>query len=122
VAEPERVLALRQSAAEVHVAPAVADYAVRLARATRDLSGAGVREPLSGALAVGASPRASIFLVRAARARALLDGRRFATPHDVKRVAPDVLRHRMLLSYEAEADGVTPEAVVDAVLATVETP
>jgi MoxR-like ATPase len=71
---------------------------------------------------VGGSPRASIFLLRAARARALLDGRSFATPHDVKRMAPDVLRHRVLVTYEAEADGVTPEAVVDAVLSAVETP
>jgi len=73
-------------------------------------------------VALGASPRASIYLLRAARARALLDGRRFATPHDVKRVAPDVLRHRVVLTYEAEADGVTPEAVVDSVLASVEIP
>jgi len=60
--------------------------------------------------------------VRAARARALLDGRDFATPHDVKRVAHEVLRHRVLLTYEAEADGVRPEAIVEAVLAAVETP
>ena len=71
---------------------------------------------------MGASPRASIFLERAARARALIDGRRFATPHDVKRVAPDVLRHRLILSYEAEADGITADAVIDALLASVETP
>ena len=55
-------------------------------------------------------------------ARALLDGRRHATPHDVKRVALDVLRHRMVVSYEAEADGVGPDAVVAAILASVETP
>jgi MoxR-like ATPase len=60
--------------------------------------------------------------VRAAKARALLDGRDFATPFDVKRIAPDVLRHRIVLSYEAEADGARPEQVVDAVLAAVETP
>jgi MoxR-like ATPase len=60
--------------------------------------------------------------VRAAKARALLEGRDFATPFDVKRCAPDVLRHRIVLSYEAEADGVRPERIVDAVLAAVETP
>jgi MoxR-like ATPase len=60
--------------------------------------------------------------VRAARARAFLDHRDFVTPHDVKRVAPDVLRHRILLSYEAEADGVTADAVVAALLSAVETP
>ena len=60
--------------------------------------------------------------MRAARARALLDGRTFATPHDVKRVAPAVLRHRLLLSYEAEADGVTADAVIDGLLGSLETP
>jgi MoxR-like ATPase len=128
VTDAATVRQLREEAARVHVAPQVADYAVRLARATRDPALAGARlpapdaRPAAGAVAVGASPRASIFLVRAARARALLDGRRYATPHDVKRVAPDVLRHRVILSYEAEADGVSRDAVVDAVLAAVETP
>ncbi len=75
-------------------------------------------EPLS----LGASPRASIYLVRAARARALLSGRRFVTPHDVKRVAPDVLRHRLVVSYEAEADGIASDDVVEAVLASTPSP
>ena len=119
---------LREQAAAVHVAPAVAEYAVRLARATREPALAGAQlakpesRPAAGAVAVGASPRATIFLVRAARARALLDGRSYATPHDVKRVAPDVLRHRVLLSYEAEADGIRPEDVVAALLQAVEIP
>jgi MoxR-like ATPase len=119
---------LRRQAAAVHVAPAVAEYAVRLARATREpaLAGASLGQPeprpAAGTVAVGASPRATIFLVRAARARALLDGRAYATPHDVKRVAPDVLRHRVLLSYEAEADGIRPEQVIAALLQAVEIP
>jgi MoxR-like ATPase len=128
VADAEDVAALRRAAASVHVAPAVAEYAVRLARATRDPGAvrARVRSPVerdaAGLVALGASPRASIFLVRAARARALVEGRDFATPHDVKRVAPDVLRHRVLASYEAEADGVRPDDVIDAVLSAVEIP
>jgi MoxR-like ATPase len=128
VTDAASVLALRRQAAAVHVAPAVAEYAVRLARATRDPELAGAKldgaEPraAAGTVAVGASPRATLFLVRAARARALLDGRDYATPHDVKRVAPDVLRHRVLLSYEAEADGVRPEQVVTALLQAVEIP
>jgi MoxR-like ATPase len=119
---------LRAAAAAVHVAPAVAEYAVRLARATREPSLAGAQlaepevRPAAGTVAVGASPRATLFLVRAARARALLDGRCYATPHDVKRVAPDVLRHRVLLSYEAEADGIRPEQVIAALLRAVEIP
>ena len=128
VASPEQILGLRDAASHVHAAEPVVDYAVRLVRATREpkLAGAVLEHPQKraaiGVLAVGASPRASIFLCRAARARALLAGRRYATPHDVKQVAPDVLRHRLILSYEAEADGVDVEEVLRALLAAVETP
>jgi MoxR-like ATPase len=128
VTDPAVVGELRAAASAVHVAESVAHYAVRLVRATRDPQVAGERlgspgdRPAAGSISVGASPRASIFLVRAARARALLDRRRYATPHDVKRVAPDVLRHRLILSYEAEADGVSVEAIIRAVLDAVETP
>ena len=126
VTDAAQVQALRRAAGEVHVAAAVSDYAVRLARATRDRELAGALlaggRPAAGCLDVGASPRASIFLVRAARARALLDGRTFATPNDVKRVAPGVLRHRLVLSVEAEADGVRADDVIDALLGAVETP
>jgi MoxR-like ATPase len=122
VTDAEQVRALRRAAGEVHVAEALADYAVRLARATREGATSDPGLTATGAVAVGASPRASLFLVRAARARALLDGRSYATPHDVKRVAPAVLRHRLILSYEAEADGLRPDAVIEALLARVETP
>ena len=128
VTDAAEVAALIRATAEVHVAPAVSDYAVRLVRATRDPAGVGARigKPLesgtAGLVALGASPRASIFLVRAARARTLLDGRTYVTPHDVKRMALDVLRHRVLVTYEAEADGVSPESIIEAVLAAVETP
>jgi len=123
VADAAAVVALRAAAAKIHVAPALVDYAVRLVRATRDPAASGVRlgTEARAPVALGASPRASMYLVRAARARALLDGRGFVTPHDVKRVAPDVLRHRVVVSYDAEADGISPETVVAAVLATVET-
>ena len=123
VADAAGVRALREAAAAVHVAPALADYAVRLVRATRDPLAAGAILPGGPQpVALGASPRASLSLVRAARARALLDGRAFATPHDVKRVAADVLRHRVVVGFEAEADGLRPDAVVEAVLAAVELP
>jgi MoxR-like ATPase len=128
VADAAQLAALRAAAAAVHVAPALADYAVRIARATRDPVAAGARvlgadgKPVAGrVVALGASPRGSLYLVRAARARALLDGRDYTTPHDLKRVAPDVLRHRVIPSYEAEADGVGAEGVVRAVLDAVET-
>lgn len=138
VVDAGEVKALRAAAAAVNVAPEVRDYAVRVVRATREpaILADHLREtqthgarlaPTTALLgnspvALGASPRASIYLVRAARARALLDGRDYTTPHDVKRMAPDVLRHRIIVSYEAEADGVSPIAVVEAVLAAVETP
>jgi MoxR-like ATPase len=123
VADCEVLRALRLEASAVHVADAVRDYAVRLVRATREPESAGVRIPAplregvwetsgDGCIALGASPRASMYLVRAARARALIDGRGFVTPHDVKRVAMDVLRHRVVVTYEA---------VVEGVLASVET-
>jgi MoxR-like ATPase len=128
VADAAALGEMKRASAAVHVAPAVADYAVRIVRATRDPAAAGVRlavpETTSDrdCVALGASPRASMYLVRAARARAFLDGRDYSTPHDVKRVAMDVLRHRVVVTYEAEADGIRPEAVIEAVLATVETP
>jgi MoxR-like ATPase len=126
VADAATLDEMKRATAKVHVAPAIADYAVRLVRSTRDpraakidLGDAGGTDPC---VALGGSPRASIYLVRAARARALLDGRDYATPHDVKRVALDVLRHRIVLTYEAEADGVRPEQIVEAVLASVAIP
>jgi len=128
VVDADAVRGLREAVAGIHVEPSVADYAVRIARATREPDAVGARlggpgaRPAGVCVSLGASPRASLFLVRAARARALLDGRGFATPHDVKRMAPAVLRHRLMLSYEAEADGVTADALVTAVLDAVETP
>ncbi len=112
VLDADLVHALRQTVHRVHVEPSVASYAVSLARATR------APEEVS----LGASPRASIYLVEAARARATLDGRDYTLPEDIKRVAHDVLRHRVLLTYEAEADGRTAEQVVSELLERVPTP
>jgi MoxR-like ATPase len=133
VADASVVAMLCRGVADVHVDPTVSEYAVRLVRATRDLTAAGVQvaSPVQpngsdsdtiDVVALGASPRASMYLVRAARARAFMDGRDYATPHDVKRMAPDVLRHRVMVTYEAAADGIRPEDVIDAILATVGTP
>jgi MoxR-like ATPase len=128
VADAATLRELRAAVRQVYVADAVADYAVRLVRATRDPGAAGARvaaRPGSAGerwVSLGASPRASMYLVRAARARALIEGRDHATPHDVKRVAPEVLRHRIVMTYEAEADGIAAEDVVDAVLGAVATP
>ena len=73
-------------------------------------------------MAYGASPRATIALAQASRAWALVSGRDFVTPGDIKTLAPDVLRHRVLLTYEALAEGLTPEAVVTAILGAVPVP
>jgi MoxR-like ATPase len=106
---------LQRVARRVYVDPTVADYAVRLVIATRTPHLAGL-DGMEAYLACGASPRASLGLVAAARALALLRGRAFAVPEDVAALAPDVLRHRLVLTYEALADGVTPDDVIIRIL------
>ena len=89
--------------------------------AMRSFAGAGIAE-LDGMIELGASPRASIYLTLAAKAHAFLQGRSYATPHDVKNIALDVMRHRVVLTYEAEAEGKTPEDIVDRILAGILVP
>ncbi|HVV37227.1 MAG TPA: MoxR family ATPase [Acidimicrobiales bacterium] len=105
----------------VFVHHAVQDYAVRLVMATREPEKWQL-ESLAPQIALGASPRGSLALVQAARAVALMHGRRHVMPSDIRDVAPEVLRHRILLSYEALAAGTTPDAIVERVLATIEQP
>jgi MoxR-like ATPase len=99
----------------------VKDYVVNLIFATRDPKGHGLPD-LVPLVEYGASPRATIYLALAARAHAFLRRRAFVTPEDVKAVAYDVLRHRITLTYEAEAEEVTPEKVVSRVLDRIEVP
>ena len=115
VARPAELLAARRTVEQIFVDDKVKGYVVDLVHATRDPAGAGIGE-LDGMLEMGASPRASIYLIKAAKAHAFLQGRGYATPHDVKNVAPDVLRHRVVLTYEAEAEGKTAEDVIDRIL------
>ena len=117
----DELLALQQAADNVFVHDALVDYAVRLVLATRAPAEHGLADivPL---ISLGASPRATLGLVAASRALALLRGREFVLPQDVYDVAPDVLRHRVLLSYEAIADGVTAEHIVNRVAGTVLAP
>jgi MoxR-like ATPase len=112
VLDPPRVTRLQALAASLTVDDRVLDYAVRLARATRQNAG----------LARGAGPRASIALVRCARARALMSGRAFATPDDVKSVALAALRHRVSVAPELEIEGRDADSVVGDLLALVEAP
>ena len=112
---PERLIALQEAAAGVYVDPRVIAYAATLVTATRTPGEHGL-PALAPAVQFGGSPRASINLILGARALALLRGREYALPKDVADLFPDVLRHRLVLSYEGIANGVTPEAVVGAIL------
>ncbi|WP_326761353.1 AAA family ATPase [Streptomyces phaeochromogenes] len=116
VLTPDRLMALQRTADEVFVHHAVAEYAVRLVVSTRELAGPGSR------LAHGAGPRATLGLVAAARALALLRGRGYVLPEDVHDLAHEVVAHRLVLSFDALADGVTGAEIVDEVLAAVEQP
>jgi MoxR-like ATPase len=118
---PEDLVRMRADVARVYVDPALVDYAVRLVTATRKPGSVGL-DKLDRYVTYGASPRASIALVLGARALAFLRGRDYALPHDLREIAPDVLRHRLVLSYEALADDVDPDAVIAGVLAAVPAP
>jgi MoxR-like ATPase len=108
------VLAFRARAGSVRVAPAIKEYIVDLVRATRDPAHYGLN--LAPLLELGASPRATIALVRASRGHALLSGRDFVTPHDVKSLTRDVLRHRVIVSYEADAEGLSADDILGRIL------
>ena len=113
----ETLFAARKQVLEVHMAEPVEEYLVQLILATRK------SEAYGGDLALwldfGASPRATIALDRCSRALAWMEGRDFVTPDDIRAVAHDVLRHRLILSFEAEASGITANQVIDTLLATV---
>jgi MoxR-like ATPase len=121
VLDPAALLELQAAADAVFVHDAVVDYAVRLVLATREPHAHGLAD-VTPLIAHGASPRATLGLVAASRALALLRGRRYALPQDVYDVSRDVLRHRVLLSYEALADGVDADGVVERVVRTVGAP
>ena len=114
------VLAARRAVLDLHMAPALERYLVEIVLATRDAS--RYDPQLARRIAWGASPRGSIALERCARARAWLAGRDFVTPDDIRAVAPDVLRHRVLPSFEASAEGWDGERLVQDVLAKVPHP
>jgi len=121
VLTPEQLQSLQALADDVFVHHAVQDYAVRLVMATREPARWGMPE-LTSQIALGASPRANLGLLSAGRALALLRGRRFLVPQDIYDVAPEVLRHRLLLSYDGLAEGLQVDVVVARVLATVQAP
>ena len=110
----------RREVLDMHLSQPLERYLVELVLATRTPARYG--EDLARWIAYGASPRASIALDRCARAHAWLDGRDYVAPHDIQAIAPDVLRHRVLLGFDAEADGIDADHVVDALLSRVAVP
>jgi MoxR-like ATPase len=121
VLEPPELIELQKQVGKVYVDPAVIAYGTRLVSATRHLKESGVTE-FESAVAYGGSPRATIHLVSAARALAFIRGRSYVLGQDIAAVAPEVLRHRMVMSYDGIADGVSPDAIVQRVLETTNMP
>jgi MoxR-like ATPase len=121
IASPQELLEARAVVDKVWVDDKVRDYVVDVVRATRDPSSCGI-SGLDGMIETGASPRASIYLLKAGKAHAFLQSRGYATPHDVKSLAPDVLRHRIILTYEAEAEGKTADDLIRTILDNVPVP
>ena len=120
-ATPTQLLEARKVVRDVYTDDRVKDYIVDIIFSTREPAQRGLKD-LAPLIEFGASPRASIALNLAARAHAFLKHRGYVTPEDVKAVGPDVLRHRLVLSYEAEAENVTSEDVVRRVFEVVEVP
>jgi len=121
VMEPEQLVKLRALMAEIYIDEKVKDYILDLVFATRNPADFKL-EPLKPLIAYGASPRASIMLTIVAKAHAFLRGRGYVTPDDVKQVGLDVLRHRVLVTYEAEAEEVTSEDVIRKIFDQIEVP
>ncbi|MCX7818200.1 MAG: MoxR family ATPase [Kiritimatiellae bacterium] len=120
VVDPAAILAARAVVDEIYVDEKIREYVLDIVTATRDP--AAFKLDLAPFIRYGASPRATIYLTLAARARAFLEGRGYVTPQDVKSVAPDVLRHRILPTYEAEAEEITPDALINRVLSELPVP
>ncbi len=118
VLKPENILSIRQTIRRIHVDPKVSDYVVRLVIATREPP----LPELVRHIQFGASPRGSISLLTASKAYAFLQGRAYVTPQDVKIMAPDVLRHRLILSFEAEAENLTTDDLLKKILERVDVP
>ncbi len=121
VATTEQLAALQAECRKVYVDPSLVQYAVKLVSSTRNPEKHGMKE-LSRFITFGASPRATINLTEGARALAMLRGRTYALPEDMTDLVPDVLRHRLVLSYEALSEGLSPDAVVRKIMAKIPQP
>jgi len=117
----EKITSARDVVNEIYIDPKVEEYIINIVFATRNPSGSKL-DDLSSLIEYGASPRATIFLVQAARAHAFIRGRGYVTPEDIKSVGMDVLRHRIIITYEAEAENITPEDIIQKVFDNIEVP
>jgi MoxR-like ATPase len=120
VVDVSRIESATEVMQSIHMEEKITDYIVNISRATRNPEEFGL--DLGPMISYGASPRASIWLGQAARAHAFLNGRGYVTPQDVKSMAPDVLRHRIILSYEAEAEGKSTDDLISILLERIEVP
>ncbi len=121
IISPEKVLEIRNLVDEIYVDEKVKEYVLNIVMSTRDPESYGL-EKMKDYIEYGASPRASIFLIRAAKANALLNQRGYVSPEDIKEIGKDVLRHRLILTYEAEAENVTSEDIVQWIFEEIEIP
>jgi MoxR-like ATPase len=117
---PEDIMRLQQLSSHIYMDEKIEDYIVELVSATRKPADYGLK--LDNLVQYGASPRATIFLAMAAKAAALLAGRGYVTPQDVKTIGMDVLRHRVVITYEAEAEEMTPEDIIRQIFDTIAVP
>jgi MoxR-like ATPase len=121
VIHPDRVLRAREIVRGLHVDEKIKEYVLDIVAATREPAKWNLKD-LTGLIQFGASPRAGINLVKAAKAHAFLAGRAYVLPEDVKTMAHDTIRHRLIPTYQAEADGVTSDQMLDRILAAVQVP
>lgn len=121
VVNPTDILRARQVVRTIYVDDRIKDYVLDLIIATRNPSGHHLAS-LQPLIAFGASPRAGIFMIQAARAHAFLKGRGYITPEDIKQIAPDILRHRIMTTYEAEAEEIKSSDIVQRILDHIEVP
>ena len=121
VITPDQIVRAREMVRRIYVDDKIKEYVLDIVAATRRPTGEAL-EDLPQLIAYGASPRASIFMIEAARAHAFVKGRGYVTPEDIKQLAPDVLRHRVITTYEAEAEEVTSDDIVRRILDHVEVP
>jgi MoxR-like ATPase len=119
--KPESIIRARELCNQIYVDPKIKDYILNIVFATRTPEEHGLKD-LKGLIRYGASPRASIYMTTTARAMAFLKRRGFVIPEDIKELAPDVLRHRIILTYEAEAEEITTDEIIRKVLEGIEVP